>query len=348
MAADGSLDLTKITEVFGKLTDALKNPELDQTKKALKGLAEDVKGNFTPDQLLAKIQTAFNADLAELKIQVPADGHSEYWEKIETRVREYIADAQKRAAEKSPEAEALKIFTGDLDNMSGLKEIIAAKNAEHPIMASLRGLFSEGSILGGIGGSAFLAKMAADDTKDGKRGLWGSFCQMLSEKFGGAKTDAAPATTPGAPAVAQAPGTTAPEAAPVSPDQVTEFKYVFYQYHIDPNSPEAQQDAAALIKKYPNDYKKYAAQALATNGILASLYEAIKGRLGVTDKFARGRLLDIQLEAMGDKTKVLEAISKSPANTTSEQFRKFLDAINPVEVAQNNLQSIETANKQFA
>lgn len=343
------MDFSKITET---LTDLMKNPELDKTKKALKGLAEDVKQNIQPDELLAKIQKAFNEDLAELKIQIPADGRSHYWEMIEVRVREYIEDAQKRAAETSPEANALEIFVGEVKNMSGLQTMIDAKNAEHPWMAWWNSLGSEASVFAGWGG-AWFAKQAAEDTKknDGKEGAWGWLCRTISEKLGGPKTDAA-ATGPAAqPAVAQAPGTAAPEAAPVNPDQVTEFKYVFYQYHIDPNSPEAQEDAKALMAKYPNGYKKYATQALATDGILASLYDAIKGKLGVTDKFAKGRLLDIQLEAMGDKKKikpVLEAITQSPANTTAEQFRKFLDAISPTEVAQSNLQSIETAKKQFA
>ncbi len=311
----------KMKGLFGGMFES--SAEFDKTRKALESLRKGVEANIDPTALLQKIREAFDKDLDDLDIKDPAERDG-YWQKIETKIQGYLRAAQERTLLKSPEFKDLQAFTGNLENLTGLEEIIKDKDPKAKATAWLAGVPFAGAIAEYLIGWADDVKKENKNTDNWMSRALKKFAGYFDPEIGKPTGVAGEAETPEA--VATNPKT--PEVIPATLAGAHEFLNAHGLKATDKPVQDDWKNILTTLGITAEKADEFAREAAKNTSALQRIYNAATGKLN-GNAFA-ARVFDIRLNSLaGDKTpQVVDAITAT-ATPTPDRIRKFLDAIQP-------------------
>jgi len=312
-----------------KITDRVKkawiNPEFDRVKKgaiaARKEIVENPEGVDIAAVLLRRAHSDIDAEMNELEklgITMPETERSKFKTIYERRFKVHMADIEREAILKSPEAMNIETFVDETVAYTGLDRVIEEarrKQSKDPIHRLVQGAKRSSGLLTGLGASlaGFLAKSAEEGkSKPSKLDEAAKKADEAKKKVGDkakkakdkVKAAAASATSDSSEESAPAPAASAaPTTSTTSTVESTgSVEYTFNENNAEKLSPEAFREKYNSIEDRTERHMFVLQQVAAGNASNAFEKLKITGNTGMTVEMEVDRSglrvagMDVQLD----------------------------------------------------
>lgn len=343
---------------------AAKNPlemltaGLDKTKQALNLLKRNVetqKADQSLDEIKNGVKAAFQIDMVELGI-TDATEQEARWQQIEQQIQKYIEALQQKKVLESPEFADLQSFTGNLENMAGLKEIIADKDPTAKARGWLEGL-KDKPVIGGLVAymGSFLMEWANDleTDKDGKKKLTAKpLADALRKVAAWFGVEAATQETQVAAQTAQPEAPKAPEQKEAElSEEAKKLVDQFKAANVELINTTADEQLKQLKTLYPDKFSEVIANSLKANSKMNEILRAAQSYLGLAS-LPKAHLLYVRFDRFNQQTnidailKTLKGDADAPytIEKTDEAVAEFLLAAQAMEAKPEEVKKFEKPN----